>query len=117
MTKQQVFSPAASAYIRFIDQRRTIEATSLPLASNERDVLEVIAIRALANTPLTITELMAMSEIASPATIHRKLTQLINLGYVVQAHVGNNRRTKYLHVTDAVHKHFAKVAMAMGFKN
>ena len=60
------------------------------------NVLEVIAIRALANTPLTITELMAMSEIASPATIHRKLTQLINLGYVVQAHVGNNRRTKYL---------------------
>lgn len=116
MTKQQVFSPATSAYIRFIDQRRTIEATSMPLASDEREVLEVIAIRTLANTPLTVTELMAMSEIASPATIHRKMTRLINLGYVVQAHVGSNRRTKYLHVTDAVNQHFTKVAMAMRLK-
>ena len=113
MTKQQVFSPAASAYIRFIDQRRTIEATSLPLASNERDVLEVIAIRALANTPLTITELMAMSEIASPATIHRKIDQLRELGMVDTVFEGNNRRTKYLVPTQAAHDYFDQVGKVM----
>jgi DNA-binding MarR family transcriptional regulator len=48
---------------------------------------------------LTVTEAMDMYHLASPATLHRKLNDLMMFGYIEHRYEGTNRRTKYLHPT------------------
>ena len=59
--------------------------------------------------PLTITEAMALEEVASPATIHRKIDDLRIAGLVDTEFQGENRRTKYLTPTPKARKFFDKV--------
>ena len=46
--------------------------------------------------PLSVTEAMSLKEIASPATIHRKLNLLVAANLVTHEYRDNNRRIKYL---------------------
>ena len=78
-----------------------------------KKLLEVIAVRHEHKKPLTVTEAMALGSIASPATIHRKLDQLRDMGMVTTVFDGANRRTKYLIPTDAAHDYFESVGQAM----
>ena len=56
---------------------------------------------------------MLLSNIASPATIHRKLNELIEAGLIEQVFEGKNRRTKYLVPTKEADAYFAKMSKAM----
>jgi DNA-binding MarR family transcriptional regulator len=56
---------------------------------------------------------MALDSIASPATIHRKLDQLRELGMIDTVFEGKNRRTKYLVPTKAAHDYFDQVGQVM----
>jgi DNA-binding MarR family transcriptional regulator len=56
---------------------------------------------------------MALNSIASPATIHRKLDQLRELGMIDTVFEGKNRRTKYLVPTQAAHEYFDQVGQVM----
>ena len=76
-------------------------------------LLDEIAVNQNRNTPLTVSELMALSSIASPATIHRKLNLLIEEGLVEVQFEGKNRRTKYLVVTSKANKYFAQLSGAL----
>ena len=62
---------------------------------------------------MTVTEVMALSDIASPATIHRKLDELRELGLIEQVFEGKNRRTKYLVPTKLANIYFEKMSEAM----
>ena len=72
-------------YLRFLRLARAlnqnksivkdVDATAM-LSLNE------IAIQHLDDKPMTVTEVMALSNIASPATIHRKLDELLELGLI-----------------------------------
>jgi DNA-binding transcriptional ArsR family regulator len=52
---------------------------------------------------------MALGSIASPATIHRKLDCLRDMGLVDAMFEGNNRRTKYLVPTTQAQCYFDTV--------
>jgi len=56
---------------------------------------------------------MALAHIASPATIHRKLDQLRELGMIDTVFEGKNRRTKYLVPTKAASDYFANMGKAV----
>jgi len=60
-----------------------------------------------------VTEAMALDHIASPATIHRKLDQLRELGMIDTVFEGKNRRTKYLVPTKAASDYFANMGKAV----
>jgi len=60
----------------------------------ERALLDVIA--SCSVEQLTVTEAMSLNLIASPATLHRKLDNLRNAGWIYQECRDGNRRTKYL---------------------
>ncbi len=62
---------------------------------------------------MTVTEVMASSNIASPATIHRKLDELRELGLIEQVFEGKNRRTKYLVPTKLANTYFEKMSEVM----
>jgi DNA-binding MarR family transcriptional regulator len=100
-----------NAYLRFLNLLRGVEATFLPpsLDSTAKALLERIACEHAQGNPLTITEAMALHDVASPATIHRKIDDLRIAGLVDTEFQGDNRRTKYLTPTPKARKFFDKV--------
>ncbi len=102
-------------YLRFLSLLHAIEnSDELPQMDLEaKRLLEVIAIRFDQKTPLTVTEAMALNDIASPATLHRKLDQLREMGMIDTMFEGTNRRTKYMVPTDAAQRYFEQVEKAL----
>jgi DNA-binding MarR family transcriptional regulator len=52
-------------------------------------------------------------QIASPATLHRKLDELLELGLIQHEHEGKNRRTKYLKMSTAGRLYTVLMSQAM----
>ena len=102
-------------YLRFLNLLHTLEgAGQMPdIDADSRKLLELIALKHNQQQPLTISEAMALGHIASPATIHRKLDLLRDVGMVETVHEGQNRRTKYLVPTTKAFDHFAGVGKVM----
>lgn len=101
-----------SAYIQFLKARFEID-DQLVIAADERELLEVIAVCAHQDRPLTVMKLMGMTHLASPATLHRKMDRLIALNLVALHHTGKNRRTKYVKPTANALDYFAKAGSAL----
>ena len=106
---------AHQVYLRFLNVLHALEAESeLPAMDLEcRRLLEEIAVRQHADSPLTVTEVMGLSSIASPATMHRKLDALLEMGLIEHRFEGDNRRTKYVVCTDVSMKYFERAGRAM----
>lgn len=102
-------------YLRFLNLLHAIEGgeNAPEMDLEAKKLLEVIAVQESNKTPLTVTAAMGLGHIASPATIHRKLDLLRELGMIDTVHEGNNRRTKYLVPTQAAHDYFETVGKAM----
>ncbi len=71
-------------YLRFLNLIHALDggANTPAMDLDAKKLLEVIAVRHAAEKPLTVTDAMALNSIASPATIHRKLDQLRELGMI-----------------------------------
>ncbi len=102
-------------YMRFLNLLHALEGSDdAPAMDLEaKKLLEVIAVHDANKTPLTVTAAMALAHIASPATIHRKLDVLRELGMVDTVFEGKNRRTKYLVPTQTAHDYFHSLSKAM----
>jgi predicted transcriptional regulator len=98
----------ASTFVRFLS---ATNATTLPCDLVARALLHVIAARG--DDHMTVTEVMAQSAIASPASLHRKLDDLIAFGLVTLTHRGANRRTKYVVPTKVAEAYFHTMGKAM----
>jgi hypothetical protein len=83
----------------------------MPCDQTAQRLLEVIA--CCRNEPLTVGEAMDMADIGSPATLHRKLNDLLTFGLIEQTFKAPNRRTKYLVPTDMAMTHFKRLSVAM----
>ena len=106
---------AKHIYLRFLNLVHALEggSTAPTMDLDAKKLLEVIFVRYANDKPMTVTDAMALSHIASPATIHRKLDQLRELGMIDTAFEGKNRRTKYLVPTQAAHDYFENISQAM----
>jgi len=102
-------------YLRFLTLLHTIEGKGelLALDLDAKKLLETIAVRHAQGKPLTVTEAMAMAHIASPATIHRKLDVLREIGMIETQFEGSNRRTKFLVPTPQAAKYFQTHSQVM----
>ena len=69
------------------------------LDASSKQLLDEIALFQLREKAMRVTELMNLAHIASPATLHRKFTQLLELGLVDAVFKDRNRRTKYVLLT------------------
>ncbi len=106
---------AKHIYLRFLNIVHALEGgQNAPVMDlDAKKLLEMIFVRYAQDKPMTVTDAMALSQIASPATIHRKLDQLRELGMIDTAFEGKNRRTKYLVPTQAAHDYFESIGQAM----
>jgi len=102
-------------YLRFLNLIHALDGGDHALAMDldAKKLLEVIAVRQTSGKALTVTDAMALDTIASPATIHRKLDQLRELGMIDTVFEGKNRRTKYLVPTQAAQDYFEKIGKVM----
>ena len=102
-------------YMRFLNLIHALDGgvNAPQMDLDAKKLLEVVSVRHNLVKPLTVTEAMALNHIASPATIHRKLDQLRELGMIDTVFEGKNRRTKYLVPTQAAHDYFNAVGRAM----
>ena len=102
-------------YLRFLNVLHALENDpGMPAIDLEcRRLLEEIAVRQDADNALTVTEAMALSSIASPATLHRKLNQLLELGLIQHHFHGDNRRTKFIICTETAIRYFERAGRAM----
>ena len=69
-------------------------------------VLEAIALAEHSGNPLTVTDAMQLSVIASPATLHRQIDKLVDENWVERRHLESNMRTKYLFPTPQARCYF-----------
>jgi DNA-binding MarR family transcriptional regulator len=97
------------AFIRFLNLKNTLAIESEPLDLTSMKLLEICVVRSDEGKRFTITEAMALTHVASPATIHRKLLQLLDSGYVTFDFETNNRRTKYITPTAKSDEYFSKL--------
>lgn len=97
-----------STYLRFL---ALTSRASLPCDLVATKLLQVIAVRGEDN--MTVTEVMSQNDIASPASLHRKLDDLLTLGLVELTYRGANRRTKYVVPTMLALAHFRQMGKAI----
>jgi len=101
-------------YIKFLaayHQLESADTQALDLVGEK--LLGYIAVQCSKDLTLTVTECMKISAVASPATIHRKITELIEDGWITTLYDGEKRRTKYLVPTSKANKYFEKVSKLM----
>ena len=108
MTTQQI-------YMRFLNLIHALDGdVNAPhMDLDAKKLLEVVSVQHNLGKPLTVTDAMALQHIASPATIHRKLDVLRELGMIDTVFEGKNRRTKYLVPTKAASDYFANMGKAV----
>ena len=94
-------------YLRFLNLMEALD--TLGVDGSCRRLLEIIAIAHTNGQPLTVSQAMKLHQLASPATIHRKLQQLIDAGLVQQSAFALNRRTKLLAPTAKADHYFRQV--------
>ena len=106
-------TPTEHAYLRFLQLAKAIQ--SLPdaplLDANENALLEAIALRWFENKPMTVREAIGISQLGSPATLHKRITRLRNRDLVQTFNQPDDKRAKYLIPTDksiAMFKDFGK---------
>ena len=101
-------------YIRFIEVLKGLSSKDGSTIDPEAKLLlDEIAIQHFKNTPLTVSDLMALKHIASPATIHRKLDSLLQANLVELKFEGDNRRTKFISITKTGDRYLSNLSKAM----
>ncbi len=102
-------------YIKFLTLLHAIEGKGeLPeLDLDAKRLLEVIAVQHSQDKAMTVSDAMALNHIASPATIHRKLDLLREIGMIDTVFQGTNRRTKFLVPTELAEAYFNRVSDVM----
>lgn len=103
----------ADIYLRFLQLAEAVRGLpSLPaLDPLEEKILELVARMAQANERLSVREMMARSELGSPATLHARLKSMREKGWLTLGDTDDTRR-KQIELTPAALKHFDKLAEA-----
>lgn len=103
-------------YLRFLRIARGVDIQNIQVKNIDSTallLLNEIAVQHHEGKNITVTQAMLLSNIASPATVHRKLNKLIEVSLIEQVFEGKNRRTKYLIPTKEAESYFAKMSKAI----
>ena len=91
-------SPLASAYLRFLQLARVVQALpeGMEMDANERALLEAVVLRWHENSPMTVREAIGLSQLGSPATLHKRITRLREKDMLSTLNQDGDRRAKFL---------------------
>ncbi len=108
-------SPLASAYLRFLQLARAVDAlpTGQSMDANESALLEAVVLRWHAGEPMTVREAINLAELGSPATLHKRITRLRNKELLSAHSEPGDRRAKYLVPTQQALDYFHQLGQTM----
>ena len=103
----------ADIYLRFLQLTEALRGLpSLPaLDPLEERILEFVARMRQKNERLSVRDMMAQSELGSPATLHARITSMREEGWLLLNDTEDARR-KQVELTPAALRHFDKLAEA-----
>lgn len=97
------------AYINYLKLEKVINK-KYSLDSNETKLLAELGIAFEEERPLRVSDILAMREIASPATLHTALKRLLTRGLIV--HIPQtDSRIKFVEITPLGWKRFTELAV------
>ena len=100
-------------YLRFASLVNAVNKDAgVDLDSIAMRLLETITTAHSQGSPLKVTDAMEL-DLASAATLHKKIEALKALGYVQIEHPEEGKRTKFLAPTQQALKHFDALGKAM----
>lgn len=102
-------------YLNFLNVLKAVNQASVSeeLDPTSKLVLEEIALGVANDQPLTVSDVMRLTSIASPATLHRKLDVLLEAQLIEATFQGQNRRTKFMMLTNQGERYFRKLSEVM----
>ncbi len=95
-------------YFKFIVKKKDLD-----IDLTARELLDRIAMACAAGHPMTVSRVMSIKSVASPATLHRKLEDLLEADLVYHKQTMKNRRTKYVMLTTKAERHFKELGECM----
>ena len=95
-----------SSYLRFLNATNEI---SSDFSDHEKQVLNGIFQRDT-STPCRVQDILEMSWVASQATLHKTLSQLVERGYLSLEQSKEDGRVKYVAITKKTEKLLAKLS-------
>ncbi len=111
----QNHSPLASAYFRFLQLARAVEALPQGTAmdANETALLEAVVLRWHEGHPMTVRESINLSALGSPATLHKRVTRLRLKEMLATYNEPGDRRAKFLIPTERTLDYFNNLGQSM----
>jgi DNA-binding Lrp family transcriptional regulator len=103
-------------YLRYLVLAEALRKSNLDLSGIDdvgKKLLETIAINSAQGQPLVVTQTMELSEIASPATIHRRIAILLKAGLIEVVKADHNQKIKFLVPTQSSIDYFEKMGTVM----
>jgi hypothetical protein len=101
-------------YLRFLELTKLLEkTTTLPLLEPvEKRMLEIVALANIKNKRLSVKDMMSMSDISSPATMHKNIHSMIEKGWILLEETEDARRWQ-LQLTKETLKYFDKLGLSI----
>lgn len=107
-------NPLSTVYFRFLRLSRSLaQSDAQQLDANHRVLLETIVLAWYEGKPMTVCEAIALHELGSSATLHKRLATLRQEGYVENFSPDGDRRTKMLTPTEKSLHYFEMLAQAL----
>ena len=108
-------SPLASAYFRFLQLARAVEALpdGSPMDANESALLEAVVLRWHEGHAMTVREAINLTALGSPATLHKRITRLRNKDMLTTYSEVGDRRAKFLIPTPQALDYFDRLGQSL----
>lgn len=104
------------SYLKYLELCSHVDAATASVSQIDeraKKLLQYIALSHMHGATLTVKAAMALSSIASSATIQRKLDNLYAVGLIDKVFDDKNRRLKYVVPTTAAQQYFARLGAVM----
>lgn len=108
-------SPLASAYFRFLQLARAVEALpdGAPMDANESALLEAVVLRWHEGQAMTVREAINLADLGSPATLHKRITRLRNKDMLDTYSEPGDRRAKFLIPSQKALEYFDRLGQSL----
>lgn len=102
-------------YLQFLQSVHVMTARKRLIAMEPmaRELLNEVAVQHWSGTPMTVTRLMELDRIASPATLHRKMQMLLGEGLIELIVDDGNKRSKFVHLSKKGGRYFDSLSNLM----
>lgn len=109
----------ATAYLRFLQLAKVIQALpdGMEMDANEQALLQAVVLRWHENVPMTVREAIALVDLGSPATLHKRVTRLREKEMLSTLNLEGDRRAKFLIPTQRTLDYFNNLGMSMQVAN